>query len=87
MRFVRHGAPPPLSRWTRTRDLPDATYDSSVASVFHLFGRYSNSPEYAVTEEDTLEFMHLLQSDVKRPQNLFRDLYTKTCVASQGAKP
>jgi L-lactate dehydrogenase complex protein LldF len=23
MRFVRHGAPPPLSRWTRTRDLPD----------------------------------------------------------------
>jgi hypothetical protein len=58
----------------RTRDLPDATYDSSVASVFHLFGRYSNSPEYAVTEEDTLEFMHLLQSDVKRPQNLFREL-------------
>src|SRR5439155_19134142 len=36
--------------------------------------RYSNSPEYAVTEEDTLEFMHLLQSDVKRPQNLFREL-------------
>jgi L-lactate dehydrogenase complex protein LldF len=23
MRFVRHGAPPPLNRWTRTRDLPD----------------------------------------------------------------
>ncbi|HYB29848.1 MAG TPA: LutB/LldF family L-lactate oxidation iron-sulfur protein [Solirubrobacteraceae bacterium] len=23
MRFVRHGAPPPLSRWTGTRDLPD----------------------------------------------------------------
>jgi len=23
MRFIRHGAPPPLSRWTRTRDLPD----------------------------------------------------------------
>jgi L-lactate dehydrogenase complex protein LldF len=23
MRFVRHGAPPPLSRWTHTRDLPD----------------------------------------------------------------
>ena len=22
MRFVRHAAPPPLSRWTRTRDLP-----------------------------------------------------------------
>jgi hypothetical protein len=58
----------------RTKDLPDATYDSSVATVFHLFGRYGISPEYAVTEEDTLEFMHLLQSDVKRPQNLFREL-------------
>ncbi len=23
MRFVRHAAPPPLSRWTHTRDLPD----------------------------------------------------------------
>jgi L-lactate dehydrogenase complex protein LldF len=23
MRFIRHGAPPPLSRWTRTRELPD----------------------------------------------------------------
>jgi L-lactate dehydrogenase complex protein LldF len=23
MRFVRHAAPPPLSRWTRTRDLPE----------------------------------------------------------------
>jgi hypothetical protein len=58
----------------RSKDLPDATYDASVATVFHLFGRYSMSPDYAVTEEDTLEFMHLLQSDVKRPQNLFREL-------------
>ncbi|MBV8220075.1 MAG: iron-sulfur cluster-binding protein [Solirubrobacterales bacterium] len=23
LRFIRHGAPPPLSGWTRTRDLPD----------------------------------------------------------------
>ncbi|HYI10734.1 MAG TPA: toll/interleukin-1 receptor domain-containing protein [Thermoanaerobaculia bacterium] len=58
----------------RTKDLPDTTYDTSVATVFHLFGRYSTSPDYAVTDEDTLEFMHLLQSDVKRPQNLFREL-------------
>ena len=58
----------------RTRDLPDTTYDATVATVFHLFGRYSISPDFAVTEEDTLEFMHLLQSDVKRPQNLFREL-------------
>jgi L-lactate dehydrogenase complex protein LldF len=23
IRFIRHTAPPPLSRWTRTRDLPN----------------------------------------------------------------
>jgi L-lactate dehydrogenase complex protein LldF len=28
MRFVRHAAPPPLSRWTRTRDLPDPPAES-----------------------------------------------------------
>ncbi len=28
MRFIRHGAPPPLSRWTRTRDLPDPPQQS-----------------------------------------------------------
>ena len=59
---------------TQTKDLPDRTYDSSTACVFHLFGRSSTSPDYAVTEEDILEFMNLLQSDVKRPQNLFREL-------------
>jgi L-lactate dehydrogenase complex protein LldF len=28
MRFARHGGPPPLSRWTRTRDLPDPPSES-----------------------------------------------------------
>jgi L-lactate dehydrogenase complex protein LldF len=28
MRFIRHGAPPPLSGWTRTRDLPDPPPES-----------------------------------------------------------
>jgi L-lactate dehydrogenase complex protein LldF len=28
MRFIRRGAPPPLSRWTRTRDLPDPPQQS-----------------------------------------------------------
>jgi L-lactate dehydrogenase complex protein LldF len=28
MRFVRHGAPPPLNRWTRTRDLPTPPAES-----------------------------------------------------------
>jgi len=28
LRFVKHGGPPPLSRWTRTRDLPDPPRES-----------------------------------------------------------
>ena len=28
MRLIRHAAPPPLSRWTRTRDLPDPPAES-----------------------------------------------------------
>jgi L-lactate dehydrogenase complex protein LldF len=28
MRFFRHAAPPPVSRWTRTRDLPDPPGES-----------------------------------------------------------
>jgi L-lactate dehydrogenase complex protein LldF len=28
MRFARHGGPPPLSRWTRTRDLPEPPSES-----------------------------------------------------------
>jgi L-lactate dehydrogenase complex protein LldF len=28
LRLIRHGAPPPLSRWTRTRDLPDPPAES-----------------------------------------------------------
>jgi L-lactate dehydrogenase complex protein LldF len=28
LRFVKHGGPPPLSKWTRTRDLPDPPKES-----------------------------------------------------------
>jgi TIR domain-containing protein/SIR2-like protein len=38
--------------------------------VYHLFGRASSMPDYVVTEEDLIEFMHGLQSH-RRPQNLF----------------
>jgi hypothetical protein len=42
--------------------------------VYHLFGRLSAVPDYAVTEEDTLEFMHSLQSETGRPGLLFDEL-------------
>jgi hypothetical protein len=48
-----------------------------LPTVYQLFGKASSIPDYAVTEEDTLEFLHALQS-VKQPANLFdvlRDSY------------
>jgi len=42
--------------------------------VFQLFGRLSAVPDYAVTEEDTLEFVHSLQSETLRPKRLFDEL-------------
>jgi hypothetical protein len=42
--------------------------------VFHLFGRLSAVPDYAVTEEDLLEFIYSLQSESRRPHLLFDEL-------------
>jgi hypothetical protein len=42
--------------------------------VFHIFGRLSASGDYAVTEEDTLEFLHALQSEEHQPKILFDEL-------------
>ncbi len=54
------------------RDLPGAAEKLDRPLVYHLFGRLSSVPlEYAVTQEDTLEFVHALQSDTGRPELLF----------------
>lgn len=42
--------------------------------VFHLFGKVSAVPDYAVTEEDLLEFLYSLQSESHRPHLLFDEL-------------
>jgi hypothetical protein len=42
-------------------------------TVMHLFGEISAFPEYAVTDEDMLEFVHSLQSEAQRPP-LLNDL-------------
>jgi len=52
-------------------DLPVAFKELDRATVFHLFGKMSTTPDYAVTEEDVLEFMHKLQSRTSRPVRLF----------------
>ncbi len=41
------------------------------AIVYQLMGKVSSAPDYAVTDEDVLEFMHTLQSESKRPKHLF----------------
>ena len=53
-----------------TADIPPNA-DSNDPTVFHLFGKASSVPDYAVTDEDVLEFMHSLQSETRRPNALF----------------
>jgi hypothetical protein len=54
-----------------TQDLPREVKELDRVTVFHLFGRLSAVPDYAVTDEDLLEFMHALQSKTGRPECLF----------------
>jgi hypothetical protein len=45
----------------QARDIPEIR-SSSYCAVFHLFGRASASPFYAIHDEDTLEFLYNLQA-------------------------
>ena len=58
----------------RTEDLDPGIVSADRPVVFHLFGKLSAVPDYAVTEEDTLEFIHSLQNETRRPQRLFDEL-------------
>ncbi|MES2151216.1 MAG: toll/interleukin-1 receptor domain-containing protein [Pseudomonadota bacterium] len=42
--------------------------------VYHLFGKVSASPNYVISDEDTLEFICALQSDHLAPEKLFHEL-------------
>ena len=56
------------------QDLPGSIKDLDRPIVFHLLGKKSLIPEYAVTQEDTLEFLFSLQSDSLQPKVLFDEL-------------
>jgi hypothetical protein len=59
-------------------DLPGAYENLRDVTVYHLFGKVSPLVEYVVTEEDTLEYLHVLQAEARRPKLLFdalRDNY------------
>ena len=55
-------------------DLPFDYHRSRDPMVFRLFGKVSSRPNYVVTEEDMLEFIHSLQSEKQRPKLLFDEL-------------
>lgn len=59
---------------SRADDLPRDWAMTRQPVVYHLLGKLSAAPEYAVTDEDVLEFVTSLQSEVKRPNLLFDEL-------------
>ncbi len=56
------------------QDLPAPAQRGDTPHVFHLLGRLSASPDYVITEEDTLEFFTAIQSESKRPGVLLDEL-------------
>lgn len=71
----------------RAEDLPRDWDRESVPAVYQLLGRLSASPEYAVTDEDVLEFVTSLQSEIRRPQLLFDELRSKHLLVIGAAFP
>jgi hypothetical protein len=56
------------------QDLPPDARSGAVPTVFHMLGRMSASPDYVITEEDTLEFFTSMQTESKRPNVLLDEL-------------
>jgi hypothetical protein len=52
-------------------DLPTQREKLTGPVVYHLLGMLSPQPQYVITEEDTLEFMHHMQGGWRRAENLF----------------
>lgn len=55
-------------------DLADNWRQSGKPVVFQLLGQVSTQPNYAVSDEDMLEFVHSLQHPDRRPKHLFDEL-------------
>ena len=56
------------------RDLPGPKAELREPVVFHLLGRASASPDYAICDEDLLELLHGLQDKQRQPRTLFDEL-------------
>lgn len=58
----------------RVVDLPCEKERLPRVTIYHLLGRVSASPSYAVSDEDVLEFVCALQSENFCPEKLFSEL-------------
>jgi hypothetical protein len=56
------------------RDLPAPKKELRQPVVFHLLGKASASPDFAICDEDLLEFLHGLQDRQRQPKTLFDEL-------------
>jgi len=56
------------------RDLPGPKAELRQPAVFHLLGKASASPDYAICDEDLLEFLHAMQDKQRQPKTLFDEL-------------
>jgi hypothetical protein len=73
---VRHGGQPRtavrvFSLRSRIEDIPCEPAMLSDPLVFHIFGRSSTAADFVVTDEDLLEFVHVLHTGDRRPSLLF----------------
>ncbi|MCB9785066.1 MAG: toll/interleukin-1 receptor domain-containing protein [Deltaproteobacteria bacterium] len=59
------------SPFTPLMDLGPTPPTPEQPAVMRIFGALSSMPDYAATDEDTLEFLHQLQSEAQQPPNLF----------------
>jgi hypothetical protein len=56
------------------RDLTCPKAELRQPVVFHLLGRSSASPDYAICDDDLLEFLHAMQDKQRQPKTLFDEL-------------
>jgi TIR domain/SIR2-like domain len=62
----------------RVEDLPVPVSKLTGPTVYHLLGRVSSVQDYVVTEEDTLEFVHSLQSENRSPTLLMDEFRSRS---------
>jgi hypothetical protein len=53
------------------QDLPGPLEELRQPIVYHLFGKLSSQPDYVITDEDMLEFLHHMQSKSTAAEHLF----------------